>query len=161
MNEILLRIVALGFGATLLMDVWGLLLKRVYGVKGLDFRFVGRWIGHMMRGQFAHACIRTTPPVTGEAAIGWAAHYAIGVLFAALLVAVRGPSWLEVPTILPALVTGIVTLSAPLFVMQPAFGFGFAGSRMPDPMKSRMRSLVTHLVFGIGLFLTAKLLLLF
>lgn len=161
MNEILLRTVALGLGATLLMDLWALLLKHIYDVKGLDFRFVGRWIGHMTRSQFVHSDIRKAPATAGEEAIGWAAHYAIGVLFAAVLIAVCGKNWLETPTLLPALVTGLVTLIAPFFVMQPAFGFGFASSRTPNPAKARARSLVTHTVFGLGLFVTAKALALF
>lgn len=156
MHEIWLRAVAVGLGATFLMDAWALLLKHLYDVKGLDYRFVGRWIGHMTRGQFSHADIRKAPATLHEAAIGWAAHYAIGVLFAAGLAAVWGQSWFENPTLLPALVTGLLTLTAPLFVMQPAFGFGFASSRTPDPAKARARSLVTHTVFGLGLFLAAK-----
>jgi hypothetical protein len=161
MDGILLRIVALGLGATLLMDLWGLLVKHLYDVKGLDYRFVGRWIGHMASGRFSHANIRNAPGVFGETAIGWAAHYAIGVLFAAGLVAASGNPWLEAPTLLPALVTGIVTLIAPFFVMQPAFGLGFASSRTPNPAKARLRSFVTHTVFGVGLFVTAKALALF
>lgn len=156
MNEIWLRAVAVGLGATLLMDVWGLILKHLYDVKGLDYRFVGRWIYHMMRGQFSHADIRNAPATRYEAAIGWAAHYVIGVLFAAGLVAAWGKSWLEAPMLIPALVTGLLTVTAPLFVMQPAFGFGFASSRTPNPAKARARSLITHMVFGLGLFLTAK-----
>jgi hypothetical protein len=158
MIEISLRIITLGIGATLFMDAWSLLLKHVYGVTGLDFRFIGRWIGLFPRGQFAHACIRKAPVVKFETLIGWTAHYAIGVLFAAVLVAVSNVSWLATPTIGPALLTGIVTVAALFFVMQPAFGFGIAGSRMPSPAKTRARSLITHTVFGIGLFLTARLL---
>ena len=155
MNEIWLRTIVIGFGATLLMDAWGLFLKHFYDVKGLDFRFVGRWIGHMAHGRFAHADIKKAPSIPGEAAIGWTAHYAIGVLFAAGLVSAC-TNWIEAPTLLPALVTGIVTMTAPFFVMQPAFGLGVASSRAPNPAKARMRSLVTHTVFGLGLFLTAK-----
>jgi hypothetical protein len=143
------------------MDIWALLLKHLYDVKGLDYRFVGRWIGHMTRGRFSHADIRNASPVQGETAIGWAAHYAIGILFAAGLVAICGQSWLKSPSFLPALATGLVTVIAPFFVMQPAFGFGFASSRTPNPSKARARSLVTHIVFGVGLFITAKALALF
>ncbi|MGE0602258.1 MAG: DUF2938 domain-containing protein [Xanthobacteraceae bacterium] len=156
MYEIWLRAVAVGLGATLLMDAWGLLLKHLYDVKGLDYRFVGRWIGHMTRGQFSHADIRNAPATRYEAGIGWAVHYTIGILFALALVAAWGRNWLEIPTLLPALVTGLLTLSAPLFIMQPAFGFGFASSRTPNPMKARARSLITHTIFGLGLFVTAK-----
>jgi hypothetical protein len=161
MSEMLLRVVALGVGATLVMDAWVLLLKHLFGVTGLDYRFVGRWIGHMTRGQFAHASIKSAPAVTGETLIGWVAHYTTGILFAAGLVAVWGQNWLTAPTIFPALATGIVTLAAPFFVMQPALGLGFAGSRSPNPAQARARSLITHTVFGIGLFLTAKSLAMF
>lgn len=157
MSELILRIVAVGVGATLAMDLWGLVLRRVYGVTGLDYRLVGRWLGHMPRGQFSHAGIGKSTPVAGEAAIGWAAHYAIGILFAAGLVAVFGAGWLRAPTILPALLTGLVTVAMPFLVMQPAFGMGVASSRMPDPTASRLRSLITHLVFGTGLFIAARL----
>lgn len=157
MSEVMLRIVVVGAGATLAMDLWGLVLRRVYGVTGLDYRMVGRWLGHLPRGEFRHAGIGKAPPVTGEAVIGWAAHYAIGIMFAAGLVAVFGTGWLQEPTIMPALLTGLVTVAAPFLVMQPAFGMGIASSRMPDPTASRLRSLITHLVFGTGLFIAARL----
>jgi hypothetical protein len=157
MSEVMLRIVAVGAGATLAMDLWGLVLRRVYGVTGLDYRLVGRWLGHIPKGRLRHDGIGKAAPVAGEAAIGWAAHYAIGIMFAAGLVAVFGVGWLQAPTILPALLTGLVTVAAPFLVLQPAFGMGLASSRMPDPTASRLRSLITHLVFGTGLFIAARL----
>lgn len=42
--------------------------------------------------------------------------------------------------------------------MQPAFGFGIAGSNLPDPNKARLMSLITHNVFGIGLYLSTIIL---
>lgn len=157
MSEVMLRIVAVGAGATLAMDLWGLVLRRVYAVTGLDYRLVGRWLGHIPKGRLRHDGIGKAAPVAGEAAIGWAAHYAIGIMFAAGLVAVFGVGWLQAPTILPALLTGLVTVAAPFLVLQPAFGMGLASSRMPDPTASRLRSLITHLVFGTGLFIAARL----
>jgi hypothetical protein len=41
--------------------------------------------------------------------------------------------------------------------MQPAFGFGFASSKLPDPNIRRLKSLSTHIVYGIGLYLAALL----
>lgn len=61
----------------------------------------------------------------------WAIHYASGVVFAAGLIAVPGPEWLERPTAGPALLTGIATLVFPFFMMQPAFGLGIAAARAP------------------------------
>jgi hypothetical protein len=34
-------------------------------------------------------------------------------------------------------------------------GGGFAASRSPDPVAARLRSLGSHLVFGLGLYLIA------
>ncbi len=157
MSEVGLRILMVGVGATLAMDAWGLMLKHVYGVTGLDYRMVGRWIGHWPRGRFRHDGMAKVAPVAGEGAIGWIAHYGIGVAFAAGLVAVAGSDWLSTPTVLPAMLAGVVTVAAPFFVMQPAFGLGIAASRTPNPVAARLRSLITHLVFGTGLYAAAQL----
>ena len=157
MSEIVLPTLLVGAGATLAMDLWALVLKYVYGVTGLDYRMVGRWFGHILRGRITHEAIGRSAPVAAEALIGWIAHYAIGIVFAAGLVAVWGEGWLKAPSLAPALLAGLVTVSAPFFVMQPAFGLGIAASRTPNPMQARLRSLVTHLVFGSGLYLAARL----
>jgi hypothetical protein len=49
-------------------------------------------------------------------------------------------------------------VAAPLLLMQPAFGMGIAASRTANPWQVRMRALLTHLVFGLGLYLTGWLL---
>lgn len=157
MNEIVLRTLLVGVGATLVMDLWALLLKQVYGVSGLDYRMLGRWLGHLAKGRLSHAGIGKSAPVAGEAVLGWAAHYAIGIAFAAGLVAARGVEWLQLPSLAPALITGLVTVAAPFLVMQPAFGMGIASSRTPNPMQARLRSLITHFVFGTGLYIAARL----
>jgi len=43
----------------------------------------------------------------------------------------------------------------PFFVMQPSFGFGIAASRTPNPTQARLRSLMAHTVFGVGLYVCA------
>jgi len=148
------RVVAIGVGATAAMDVW-LSLQQRMGGKPLDFALVGRWVGNMRRGEFMHAAIANAPPVRGERALGWLTHYLVGIAFAALLVAVAGPAWPRDPTLAPALLVGVATVVAPLFIMQPAMGAGFAASRTPQPAKSRLRSVVNHTVFGAGLYVTA------
>lgn len=95
------------------------------------------------------------PPVRGELALGWTAHYAIGVLFAAALVAAAGRGWLAHPTPGPALLAGLLTVAAPFFLMQPGMGLGIAASRTPKPWLARLRSLANHLVFGGGLYFSA------
>lgn len=154
MSEFVLRAALIGVGATLVMDLWGLLLKRV-GVPSLDFALLGRWIGHLPSGVVRHASIAKAAPVRGELWIGWLAHYSIGVGFAALLLAIFGLAWARSPSPLPALLIGIVTVLAPWLVLQPAMGAGIASSKTPRPLFNCLKSLVTHIVYGLGLYLAA------
>ncbi|MGR3907214.1 DUF2938 domain-containing protein [Burkholderia sp. SR8] len=153
--DFLLRILLIGAGATLAMDLCAWWRRKAFGIPSLDYALVGRWLGHMTRGRFRHASIVAAPPMPAERAVGWIAHYAIGIAFAALPVAIAGTEWVRAPTLVPALAAGLVSVAAPFFVMQPALGFGVAASRTPQPRVARRRSLVTHLVFGLGLYLTA------
>ena len=100
-------IVITGVGATLVADTWALLRRRLFGTPLPNFAMVGRWIGWMVRGRFRHERIAATPAVKGEQAIGWAAHYAIGVAFAGLLVVWQGAQ----PTLASALRSRWVTSS--------------------------------------------------
>ena len=153
----LAQVALIGAGATALMDAWLMLLRRL-GVRTLDFALVGRWAGHLLRGTLVHPAIARAQPITGELALGWLIHYAVGVAFAGLLVGSQGVAWMQQPSVLPALAVGVSTVVMPLFVMQPAMGAGFAGSRTPAPLKNSLRSLANHAVFGLGLYLAARLL---
>lgn len=149
-----LRIIAIGIGATAVMDAWLALLKRL-GVPSQSFAMLGRWVGHWRHGQWRHERIAAAAPVRGELALGWAAHYAIGIAFAALAVLMWGQGWLAYPELARALLTGVATVAAPLLVMQPALGAGIASSRTPMPLRNILKSLATHAVFGLGLYLAA------
>jgi hypothetical protein len=116
---------------------------------------VGRWIGHMARGKFRHDRIAAAPPIPAERVIGWSMHYIIGIAFAAGLVSIVGFEWLQHPTLGPALAFGLATVVAPFFVMQPGMGAGIAASRTPKPGSARVQSLITHAVFGFGLWTAA------
>jgi hypothetical protein len=153
--DILLAGVAMGVAGSALMDVWSAVLRRRFGISTLDYRLLGRWIGHMAAGRFAHDRIAASAPIRAERWIGWIAHYAIGVAFALVLLAIWGRAWLAAPTVWPALLVGLGTIVAPWFVMQPAMGAGVAGSRSPNPRATRLRNLGTHTVYGIGLYAAA------
>lgn len=150
----LIQIVIVGAGATAVLDGWLWASKRL-GLPSSSFALVGRWIGHLAHGRVAHASIAKAAPIAHELALGWLTHYAVGIVFAASLVAVRGSAWLREPSLAAALATGVATVVMPLFVMQPAMGAGFAASKTPTPLRNCLRSLVNHTVFGAGLYLAA------
>lgn len=152
--EFVLRAALIGVGATLVMDTWALLLKQV-GIPSLNFALLGRLIGHLPDGQWLQKSIAQVAPVRGERLLGWCAHYSIGVLFSALLLASFGLSWARSPSLLPALLIGIGTVVAPLFILQPALGAGIAASKTAAPLFNSLKSVVTHTVYGLGLYLAA------
>jgi hypothetical protein len=155
-TEIAVRVVLIGAGATAVMDLWLMVLQRLK-VPTLNFAFIGRWIGNGLGFRWARDGIAKAPPVRGELLLGWTAHYAIGLLFAVLLVGISGAEWMHAPTLLPAVSVGIGTVLIPLLIMQPAMGAGIASSRTPKPLLNVLKSLANHTVFGIGLYLSALL----
>jgi len=154
--NILLKIITIGIGATLILDLWNYLLN-LLNVKSLNYRYVGRWIGNFVNGKFYHNNIMLSAPVPNELFIGWTAHYMIGISFSFLLIIVFGHHWLEKPSFIHAIIIGFVTVVFPLFIMQPALGFGIASSNLPNPIVRILKSIVTHLVYGSGLYLSALL----
>lgn len=147
--------IAVGLGATLVMDLWAILLKRAFNIPSPNYCFVGRWLGYMPEGIFRHSSIAAAPQKPAECTVGWIAHYAIGAIFALALVLLASPRWLHEPTVLPAMILGLATVAIPFLVMQPSFGLGIASSKTPNPTQARLRSLMNHAVFGLGLYLSA------
>lgn len=151
----IVRSFLIGAGATLIMDAWAALLRR-FGIPSLDFALLGRWVGHLPRGRLAHDSIARAAPVRAERALGWVTHYAIGISLAGLLLATFGVEWAHAPTLGPALLVGVATVAAPLLVLQPALGAGIASTRTARPVFNSLKSLATHVVFGFGLYLSAR-----
>ena len=133
--------VVIGAGATAVMDLWTVLRARLLGGRLPDYALVGRWIAYMAHGRFRHDAIAASPPVPNERVIGWTAHYLIGTAFAGILLTIWGVEWARQPTLGPALIVGLVSVAAPFLI-------GTA----------RVQSLLTHTVFGAGLYAAAWLL---
>lgn len=184
--ELLACIVLTGAGATLVMDAWVLLRRRLFGVRALDYALLGRWLVYLVRAATRHAAsnrgsglgvrrpaprtsaalvppgkvaanpVAAAPRVRGERALGWLAHYAIGIAFAGVLVAFAGPGGCREPSLVAAMLVGIGSVAAPFLVLQPAFGMGIAACRTATPWSARAQTLVTHAVFGLGLHLSGS-----
>lgn len=69
-----------------------------------------------------------------------------------------GAEWVHQPTLYPALAFGFVTVIFPFFILQPGLGLGIAASKTANPNQLRLRSLLNHSIFGIGLYLCALIL---
>ena len=150
--------VLMGLGATLFIDLWALFLKRALGIPSLNYCLLGRWVLHIPNGTLVHESIAATRQKPHECTVGWITHYLIGTAFALLFVFIVSGAWLASPTLLPALAFGIATTAVPFLTMQPAFGLGIAASKTQHPNRARLKSLMTHTVFGFGLYVWAYLL---
>ena len=150
--------IVVGLGATLLIDAWALFLRRAFSIPSLNYCLLGRWVLSLPDGTLVHESISISPQKPHECTVGWTTHYLIGTAFALFFVLLAPGRWLERPTLLPAVVFGIATVLAPFFIMQPALGLGVAASKTPYPSKARLKSLMTHTVFGLGLYIWAYLL---
>ncbi len=151
--EMLEQVLVAGVIATVALDMWQWCLKLTSGVPTTNWSLVGRWFGHIPRGKLFHRAITEAAPVPYEAVIGWAAHYAVGVIYAAVYL---GVIWFVLgtgPTLTSAVGFGVLTVVVPWFLLQPGMGLGVLATRAPDPSLLRVHSLSSHLAFGVGLSL--------
>ncbi|WP_296257186.1 MULTISPECIES: DUF2938 family protein [unclassified Pseudomonas] len=158
MFEFIFLAVVIGIGGTALLDLWALLLKTTLGLPTPSWHLVGRWFAGMRNGRFVYRNgIADAAPVASELKIGWAMHYLVGIVFAAIVLLVWGVQWAHFPTFLPALVVGLVTVGAGWFILQPGMGVGVACSKAPNPTVARLQNVIGHVVFAIGMYGTALL----
>jgi hypothetical protein len=153
--EIIVAAVLVGIGGTAILDMISFLMERFFGVPATNWAMVGRWVGHMPTGRFVQRDLKQADPISGEHAIGWIFHYVIGAGYGLLLVAIWGAGWLQAPSFAPPMILVLALLVLPFFVMMPGMGAGIAGNRTPRPNVTRLKSVVGHSIFGIGMYVTA------
>ena len=110
------HVALVGIGATVVMDAWLALLSRL-GVPSAGFAMVGRWVGHLRRGRFAHDAIAKAPAIGNELGLGWLTHYAVGIAYAAIALASHAAE----PAAKPLTTISVIT-----------FGGGYAVKRYTD-----------------------------
>src|SRR5690349_6831273 len=147
-----LRVLVMGITATVAIDLWATLANRILGWPRTNWAMVGRWLGHMREGQFTHISIASSPPIVHESILGWAFHYVVGCIYAALYVAYAEIVRMGQPTLVSAVVFGLVTILSPWLLMQPALGLGFCASKAPRPTLVRIQNLIIHTIFGFVLY---------
>ena len=87
--------------------------------------------------------------------LGWGLHYVIGVLLAVSAVYLATILGFNTLSLAFCLLYGIATVVLPFCSMQPLLGLGFAASKTAQPWRNRGKSLITHALFGLSLYLTA------
>lgn len=147
-----LAIISVGIIATAVIDVWALFVKHALKLPTTNWALVGRWFAYLPRGRLVHRPITETASVANELAIGWLAHYVIGIAYSylyALILTFTGVAL----SLWSAIGFGVVTVVAAWFVLQPGLGHGVLARHAPKPWLVRSLNLATHFLFGCGLYL--------
>ena len=113
-EKVAIEALVVGIIATLATDLW-LWLPQIVGVPPANWALVGRWVAWMPRGVFVHR-IAATPSIRGELVIGWGFHYAVGIAYAVLYLAISRLVLASGPTLISTLVFAIALLVVPWFV---------------------------------------------
>lgn len=147
-----IRVLVMGITATAAIDLWATFANRMLGWPRTNWGMVGRWIGHMRDGQFTHISIGSSPPIVHESILGWFFHYVVGCIYAALYLMYVSTTQMGQPTLVSAVLFGLVTILSPWLLMQPALGLGVGASKAPRPNLVRSQNLIIHTVFGLTLY---------
>ncbi|MBV2143213.1 DUF2938 domain-containing protein [Falsochrobactrum sp. TDYN1] len=157
MLDLIINGILIGAGATIVMDVWALILAQLPGQAAPNWGPVGRWFWHLRDGQVFHEDIAESEPYKYEVALGWIGHYVVGIVYGIVFALYGGAEWFANPSFLPAWIFGILTVAAGWFLLQPGLGIGWAASRLPHARRVRVLNLVAHTFFALGMYATALL----
>jgi hypothetical protein len=140
-----------GIVATACLDLWAVGLNRAFGLPKTNWGHVGRWVTGITSGTFRHESIALARPVAHERVVGWVTHYLIGILYATVyLTSLTAAS--HTPGVKSAIAFGAVTVLAPWLILQPGLGAGYFARQTPKPNLTRALNVLSHLVFGFGLY---------
>jgi hypothetical protein len=147
-----LRALVLGITATVAIDLWATFANWMLRWPRTNWAMVGRWIGHMREGQFTHKSIGSSPPIVHESVLGWIFHYVVGCIYAALYMIYVRTAQMGQPTLVSAVLFGLVTILSPWLLMQPALGLGMFASKAPRSTLVRLQNLIIHTIFGLAIY---------
>lgn len=152
MRDFLIRSVLIGGFATAVLDLWAILLNRLFGTPLANWAMVGRWVRHLPRGRVVHSSMDAAQGFANELTVGWIFHYAVGVLFAAAMLVIW-PDWARTPTLWPPLIVGWVTILCGWLILAPGMGGGIAHCRRANAGQARRLNLAGHTVFGLAMWI--------
>ena len=152
------QVLLAGVIATMSMDVLTAVAIRLRLSAPLSPNLVGRWFASVARTHPFHEDIARAAPVSHELAFAVSGHYAIGVFLTTVFVLVAHRVGWHADSPSPALAFGVCTSVLPWFLMFPAMGYGFFGAHGPVGTRLFVSSLVSHVFFGLGLWIAVRIL---
>ena len=152
MNDFLIIVIA-GFYSCFALDLFGRFLLLVLRIPEPSWDVVGRWAYYMvMRGIFFNPQISYATPIVHEVKIGWAFHYFIAVIWAAIFHLLFVEYSLFELSYQNGVIFGAITTLAPLFIFMPFTGQGILARKTQIPYLTSLILLARHSVFGLAMF---------
>ena len=154
-----LSYIFVGFFATLLFDLYQILLKFAYEIDKSKWGLVGRYFIHCYKGTYKQNDINTSESFDYENIIGYAAHYMIGIFYGFFYIFVNY-LFFDNASLFIAITFGLLTVLGNWCIMMPyAFNLGFFGLKNNNFKKIWVQNLVIHFIFGVGLYIGLKIIL--
>lgn len=157
-NNVIIHGIYIGLFATLIMDLFNVLGKKMKFHGGGSYVVIGRWFGGFYRGRFTHKNILTETPFPYEKYVGLFCHYCIGVLLAWIYLMSVDLMGVQAHQLGWSVTYGTITNILPWFIMFPACGFGMLALKGPAPVSMLRSSFCNHLGYGIALGVGMQLL---
>ena len=151
------QVLLAGVIATMSMDVLTVIAIRLRLIAPLSPNVVGRWFASVAHAHPFHEDVARAAPRSYELAIAVPGHYAIGTFLTALFVLTAHRLGWHATSLSPALVFGVCTSALPWLLMFPAMGYGFFGTHGPAGTRLFVSSLVSHVFFGLGLWVAVRM----
>jgi hypothetical protein len=151
------QVLVTGVIATVLMDVLTAIAIRLRLIAPLPPNVIGRWFASVARAHPFHEDIARAAPGNHEIAIAVPGHYAIGMFLTALFVLTANRIGWQAGSLSLALAFGVCTSVFPWLLMFPAMGYGFFGAHGPEGTRLFVSSIVSHVFFGLGLWIAVRL----
>jgi hypothetical protein len=116
---------------------------------------VGRWVAHLKSGKVFHDDIAEALAFSYENLVGWIFHYFVGFIYVVIFMLLVGKEWLSELTLLPVWLYAISIILVGRFLLHPGLGLGMALVKTENLFKGRCMGLMTHSVFGLGMWFGA------
>ena len=150
---IILEGIFTGLIATLIFDIFNQSLYFAYSIDRPKWNLLGRYFLGYKQGYFIRKNLVNDEEIRNELQWGYLIHYSIGIIYGLFYVFLN--TWLfDYPSILLAYSIGFTSvLGAWCYLMPLAYDLGFFASKSEDRLKVMIQNLITHFVFGTGLFI--------
>jgi len=142
-----------GFIATIIFDIYNLSLNYAYNIDKPKWNFLGRYFLGYREGRYIRKNLQNDNEENNELLWGYAIHYIIGITYGIIYV-VLNVLFFDYPSLLIAYIFGFFTvLGAWCYLMPFGYSLGFFASKSDQQFKTLVQNLISHFIFGTGLFI--------